>query len=217
MNNNILLIKRVSSYLYVGYCENASDIPRRGVEMLDIVVPSPVSGDSDNILDMKARCIYHLPHNCFLLQHVDGEFEGNEYPAWTKKHCRDNMEIFQRSSHGREQAAIELMLNELRDAEVEHPEWPEEAIHAGSILVEEAGELLRDCVSFDETGDDKLIVNMQIEAVQTGAMALRFLKNLSTSQKRTIPHNALRTILNSEMTPEEQLAEMRRLIDHGVR
>ncbi|WP_206602348.1 hypothetical protein, partial [Pseudomonas aeruginosa] len=84
------------------------------------------------------------------------------------------------------------------------------------IVVEEAGELLRDCATFEENGDMRLIENMQIEAVQTGAMAMRLLKNLPFSQKRTIPHNALRSILDSEMTQEQQLVELRLLVENGV-
>lgn len=210
------LIKRVSSFLYVGYCENEGQIPRRGVEILDIVIPHPEDNASDPILSMQARCIYHLPNNCFLLQHIGGESEASEYQSMMKSHCANNMALFQKSVHGREQAAMQLIMNELRDAETDHPTWPEECIHAASIVVEEAGELLRDCATFEENGDMRLIENMQIEAVQTGAMAMRFLKNLPFSQKRTIPHNALRSILDSEMTQEQQLVELRRLVENGV-
>ena len=212
----MLLIKRVTAFLYVGYCENEGQIPRRGVEVLDIVIPHPEQPDSDPILSMQARCIYHLPNNCFLLQHVGGESEASEYYAMMKSHCADNMVLFQKSVHGREQAAMNLIMNELRDAETDHPTWPEECIHAASIVVEEAGELLRDCATFEENGDMRLIENMQIEAVQTGAMAMRFLKNLPFSQKRTIPNKALLSILDSEMTAEEQLTEIRRLAANGV-
>lgn len=214
--SKILLIKRVSSFLYVGYCEHEGNIPRRGVEVLDIVVPHPEHHGDDPILSMQARCIYHLPNNCFLLQHIGGESEASEYCAMMKSHCSNNMVHFQKSVHGREQAAMNLIMNELRDAETDHPTWPEECIHAASIVVEEAGELLRDCATFEENGDERLIENMQIEAVQTGAMAVRFLKNLPFSQKRTIPNKALLSILDSEMTAEEQLVEIRRLAANGV-
>ncbi len=213
--NNFLLIKRISAFLYVGYAEKELYIPRRGVERVHVVVPDPKEDGSDPILEMTARCIYHLPHNCFILQVVDGEECSESMPAM-KSHCAYNEGLFQKSVHGREQAAIKLILNELRDAETDHPTWPEECIHAASIVVEEAGELLRDCATFEENGDQRLIINMQNEAVQTGAMALRFIKNLPFSQKRTVPNNALRSILDSDMTAEEQLIEIRRLADNGV-
>lgn len=213
-NDNFILIKRISAFLYVGYAENELYIPRRGVEQVHVVIPDP-KGDDEPILDMQARCIYHLPHNCFILQATQND-EASESMCAMKSHCKYNEGLFQKSVHGREQAALSLIMNELRDAETDHPTWPEECIHAASIVVEEAGELLRDCATFEENGDERLIVNMQLEAVQTGAMAVRFIKNLPFSQKRTIPHNALRSILESEMSPEEQLIELRRLVQNGV-
>lgn len=212
--NNFLLIKRVSAFLYVGYAENVQDIPRLMVEQFDVEVPDPDPG-FDPYLSMKARCIYHLPHNCFLMRRVE-DVECSETSNHMQTHCAHNHVLFQKSKHGREQAAVNSIMNELRDAETDHPTWPEECIHAASIVVEEAGELLRDCATFEENGDMRLIENMRIEAVQTGAMALRFLTNLPFSQKRTVPNNALRSILDSDMTAEEQLIEIRRLTDNGV-
>lgn len=215
-NDNIKLIQRISEFLYVGYAEKELYIPRRGVQSVDVeIYHSDCAPGDDPILQMKARCIYHLPHNCFILTVIKNE-EASECVQAMKAHCAINRAEFEKSVHGREQAAIALIMNELRDAETDHPTWPEECIHAASIVVEEAGELLRDCATFEENGDERLIVNMQMEAVQTGAMAVRFLKNLPFSQKRTIPHNALRSILDSEMSPEEQLIELRRLVQNGV-
>lgn len=212
----MLLIKRVTAFLYVGYCANEGQIPRRGVETVDVTIPHPEHPDADPILSMKARCIYHLPNNCFLLCARTSQEEAEESYPQMKTHCDANMKVFQQSVHGREQAAMQQIMNELRDAETDHPTWPEECIHAASIVVEEAGELLRDCATFEENGDMRLIENMRIEAVQTGAMAMRFLKNLPFSQKRTIPNKALLSILDSEMTAEEQLTEIRRLAANGV-
>ncbi|QZE59285.1 hypothetical protein MPK66_gp041 [Erwinia phage pEa_SNUABM_2] len=213
--NNIMLIERVSSYMYVGFAENIPDIPRRGVEKFEVLIPDGRDGENDPILQMTARCIYHLPHNCFLISIAEGT-EGHEYPTLMKSHCKYNMEQFLRSGHGREKIAVKQILDELHDAEVQHPQWPEEAIHAASIVTEEAGELLRDCATFEENGDQRLIINMLGEATQVGAMAVRFMKNLPTSQRRTIPNNALRSILDSDLTPEQQLIEVRRLMNDGV-
>lgn len=212
---NFMLIERVSSYLYLGFAENIPDIPRRGVEKFEVLIPDGRDGENEPILQMTARCIYHLPHNCFLISIAEGT-EGPEHPPLMKSHCKYNMELFLRSDHGREKIAVKQILDELHDAEVQHPQWPEEAIHAASIVTEEAGELLRDCATFEENGDQRLIVNMLGEATQVGAMAVRFMKNLPTSQRRTIPNNALRSILDSDMTPEQQLIEVRRLMNDGV-
>ncbi len=214
--NTFMLIKRISQFLYVGYAEDVSDIPRLLVEPLHLTIKQTQTNgtpDEEIILDTKARCIFHLPHNCFLVQGSPDDSEAEESVLDVIKHCESNHALFEKTEHGREQAAVKSILRELRDAEVVHPEWPEEAIHAGSIVAEEAGELLRDCVSFDETGEDKLIVNMQLEAVQTGAMAVRFLKNLPHSQKRTIPHKQLRAILNSRISVEGQIDAIRKLVE----
>lgn len=210
--NNFLLIKRISAFLYVAYAENTSDIPRRGVERVQVIVERPDSEPDDNaILYMEARCIYHLPHNCFILQAIEGK-EGNESMPAMKTHCSNNEVIFQKSVHGREQAAINLIMHELREAEEQHPSWPEECIHAAAIVVEEAGELLRDCATFEESGDQDLISCMSDEATQTGAMAVRFLKNLPFSQKRTIPNRSLREIMDSDASDTEKLIEIRQLL-----
>ncbi|QZE55904.1 hypothetical protein pEaSNUABM52_00046 [Erwinia phage pEp_SNUABM_52] len=213
----LLLIKRVSAFLYVGYAESVLDIPRRGVEPLnfDIQIDLPNSEREIVGLRMDARCIYHLPHNCFLIQGVDTDLIPQEMPASMKSLCAENMAIFLNSTHGRNQVAINDMLDELSAAEQVHPHWPEEVIHAGAILTEEAGECLRDCVTYDETGIPDLITSMRQEAVQTGAMAIRFIKNLKTSQKRTMPASALRLILEGDLDDSSKLAEIKRLMNNG--
>lgn len=57
-----------------------------------------------------------------------------------------------------------------------HPNWPEDEIHAVSIMIEEAGESLRAANRFImEDGDYNRIAE---EVVQTAAMCLRILTNL---------------------------------------
>lgn len=213
----ILLIKRISSFFYVGYAENVLDIPRRGVEPLNFYIRvTPPDSESETVgLRMDARCIYHLPHNCFLVQGVDTGLIQREMSGPMKSLCAENMEIFLNSTHGRNQVAINDMLEELGAAEQVHPHWPEEVIHAGAILTEEAGECLRDCVTYDETGIPDLITSMRQEAVQTGAMAIRFIKNLKTSQKRTMPAATLRLILEGDLDDSSKLAEIKRLMNNG--
>lgn len=68
--------------------------------------------------------------------------------------------------------AIEL---EMRSAEEEHPNWPEDKIHAAAIVVEEAGELVQSALQF--TYEKGKYYRMHNEAIQVGATALRFLLN----------------------------------------
>ena len=81
--------------------------------------------------------------------------------------------------------AIELIFRELAAAEEEHPGWPDDAIYAVAILIEEAGEAMQ--AAIDLTWLDKgalrgvrneLIGKLRRELAQTGAMALRALIHL---------------------------------------
>lgn len=76
---------------------------------------------------------------------------------------------------------LDAILNELERAENKFPKWPDDIIHAGAIVAEESGELIRACLNReyakDGESDVQLLDECQKEAVQTGAMAFRFLKN----------------------------------------
>lgn len=73
-------------------------------------------------------------------------------------------------------ATIEAMLHELERAETKFPTWPGDLIHAAAIVGEESGELIRAALQYQyEQGEWQ---EVQKEAVQVGAMAIRLLKNL---------------------------------------
>jgi NTP pyrophosphatase (non-canonical NTP hydrolase) len=76
---------------------------------------------------------------------------------------------------------IEALLVELMRDRQKHPSWPVDAVHAAAVLTEETGELTQAALDFHYAGlvrpanraaDRK---RMMDEAVQCGAMALRFL------------------------------------------
>ena len=62
---------------------------------------------------------------------------------------------------------------ELNNAKEKHPKWPKDKIHAAAIVGEEADELLR--AAIQAVYENAPFYNMHKEAIQTGAMALRFL------------------------------------------
>jgi NTP pyrophosphatase (non-canonical NTP hydrolase) len=78
-------------------------------------------------------------------------------------------------------SAIEL---ELRKAKKQHPNWPDHVAAQAGIVVEEVGELMKACLKFkyenntDVIKDIELREQMKQEAIQTAAMAIRFLENL---------------------------------------
>lgn len=76
--------------------------------------------------------------------------------------------------------AVEMILAELERAEKLHPVWPTDIIHAGAVVAEEAGELLQACNNYASNThpENDNLAEMGIEAIQTGAMAIRFLINL---------------------------------------
>lgn len=73
-------------------------------------------------------------------------------------------------------AIIEEILTELKRAQEKFPYWPADYIHAAAIVNEESGELIRAALRFRYEGGDK--DEMRVEAIQTAAMCIRFLKTM---------------------------------------
>lgn len=72
---------------------------------------------------------------------------------------------------------ISEVITELQRAEAKHPFWPKDHIHAAAIITEELGELTQACLQAKyENGDP---INIKIEAIQVGAMAIRFIYNFN--------------------------------------
>lgn len=69
--------------------------------------------------------------------------------------------------------ALKKVTEELLRARKLHPSWPEDSIHQAAIVQEEAGELIRAALQHELDGASKQ--PMETEAIQTAAMALRFL------------------------------------------
>lgn len=68
------------------------------------------------------------------------------------------------------------ILAELKRAETIHPNWPTDPVHAGAVLAEEAGEVVKaiNNVVTKHKGES----DYATEAIQCAAMCVRFLKNL---------------------------------------
>lgn len=74
-----------------------------------------------------------------------------------------------------EHNAIRLILAELRRAKSIHPGWYIDAVHAASVLAEEAGETVRAALRYTYEGAPA--ADVRTEIAHTGAMAIRFLAN----------------------------------------
>lgn len=74
------------------------------------------------------------------------------------------------------QEILEAVVKELGEAMAKHPLWPVNVVHGAAIVGEQAGELVRAALH-EAYGLDNGPALRQ-EAIQTAAMAIRFLLNL---------------------------------------
>lgn len=75
--------------------------------------------------------------------------------------------------------AFDLIAAEVKSASDKWPGWPDDAVHAATIIAEEAGELQKAVLErvyepHKYTPDS----DIQTEAIQTAAMCIRFLVNM---------------------------------------
>ena len=78
--------------------------------------------------------------------------------------------------------AIELIRAEVTKATTKFPTWPTDPIHAGNVLAEESGELAKAVLQAVYEPHKSSPDDVQAEAIQTGAMAVRFLMSMSRYQ-----------------------------------
>jgi NTP pyrophosphatase (non-canonical NTP hydrolase) len=74
-----------------------------------------------------------------------------------------------------EECLVDILVEYLR-ARQKHPDWPTDPVHAAAVLGEESGELTQAALQFYYDDADK--EDMYQEAVQCGAMSLRFLMHM---------------------------------------
>lgn len=75
---------------------------------------------------------------------------------------------------------IEEVTNEVEMAQKKFPSWPNDVIHAAAIINEESGELIRAALQYEY--EEENFEELRKEAIQTAAMAFRFLFNLPSYQ-----------------------------------
>lgn len=73
---------------------------------------------------------------------------------------------------------VERILGEVKRAMTRYPEWPTDPLHALAILGEEYGELTKAVLEFTYEPHKTTEAELRNEALQTAAMALRFLLSL---------------------------------------
>ena len=73
---------------------------------------------------------------------------------------------------------LNAFVSEYHAAILQYPDWPTDPVHAASILAEEAGEALKEANNYrwqHKRSPEESFERMRREAIQTGAMAIRFL------------------------------------------
>lgn len=82
------------------------------------------------------------------------------------------------------QNIIADILHELKVAKKKHPNWPDHVVAQAAIVGEEAGELLQAALQAKYEPNSKEpsehLEHMRKEAIQTAAMAIRFILNLNS-------------------------------------
>lgn len=73
---------------------------------------------------------------------------------------------------------IDKVLAEVEKATVKFPTWPTDPLHALAVLGEEYGELNKAVLQFVYEPHKTSYEEIETEAIQTAAMALRFLNSL---------------------------------------
>lgn len=71
---------------------------------------------------------------------------------------------------------LNMVENEIDYAELKHPGWPTDIVHATAIMMEEAGEAMQAALDVYYKDGDK--EQLKKELAQTGAMAMRCLLHL---------------------------------------
>jgi hypothetical protein len=73
---------------------------------------------------------------------------------------------------------MQLIDEELERADLKFPDWPTDPVHALGILSEEYGELSKEVLQMVYEPHKTSLKEIEAEAVQTAAMAIRFLISL---------------------------------------
>jgi len=72
---------------------------------------------------------------------------------------------------------IQEILDEVARATKKFPTWPNDIIHAAGVVTEESGELIKAALESVYENPKSTAVDVRNEAIQTAAMAVRFIKS----------------------------------------
>lgn len=87
--------------------------------------------------------------------------------------------------------AMKMVMAEVERATKKFPEWPSDPLHAAAVIAEELGELtqrINECI-YEPHKVNATRGNVQEEAIQVGAMAIRFIMSLPNYQYVRAPQH----------------------------
>lgn len=97
----------------------------------------------------------------------------NAYKAEIKKLQEDRDRLYRKA------VALEEVFHEVERATAKFPTWPTDPLHALAVLGEEFGELTKSVVEHIYEPEKSSDADVRKEAIQTAAMAVRFLMSLN--------------------------------------
>ncbi len=105
-------------------------------------------------------------------------------------------------------SALIAVLEELKRGKEKHPNYPENNIYRASIMMEEAGEVIR-AVNQLELESIATITDVKIEIIQTAATCFRFLESIALEERKKEESRTKSYVFGSG------LAYKRRIVNDG--
>jgi D-serine deaminase-like pyridoxal phosphate-dependent protein len=110
---------------------------------------------------------------------ADSDYDGSaDYEgAWDI--MVENARFVQRTLRARQQVpeSVRQVMEELSKARSKFPSWPDDPIHAAAVVQEEAGELVQAALQAVYEPHRSSLTDARKEAIQTAAMAIRFIES----------------------------------------
>ena len=111
---------------------------------------------------------------------------------------------------------IEQVTAELDHATRKYPTWPSDPLHALAVLGEEFGELTKAVLQVTYEPHKATLLDVQTEAIQTAAMALRFAMSLGVYQYAQSAQHEQQPSAGSAAFLDEELLTRMSLANDGV-
>ncbi len=108
---------------------------------------------------------------------------------------------------------FDKIFTELDRAQKKFPSWPDDPLHAVAIINEELGELTQAILEHTYEPEKSNLEDIELEAIQTAAMAIRFIMSLNKYKYEKSPqHSQVREIetMKIDFSETEKLLQKER-------